>query len=99
MAELSRLGLNKFFINVILSVVLSSCSNGTLRTPEDIPRKVVISNKDGAISYEDDSFTKRKSEYKQWEVFFILERNEKYIKVSKDLDNKSNVSVRGVNEN
>jgi hypothetical protein len=93
MTKTSNIGLNIFFILIILAI--SSCSSGgTLKTSENIPRKIVISNKNGATLYENDTFTEDKdSKSRQWEVFFIVESNSKYFKVSRDLDNKSNKAV------
>jgi hypothetical protein len=92
MIKISTSSLGIFIISIV-SITLSSCSTGTLRTPENIPRKAVISSKGGATLYEDSDFTKAKLNHKQWEVFFIVELGAKYIKVAKDLDNVSNEAL------
>jgi hypothetical protein len=81
MTKTSKIRLNVFFILIILAI--SSCSSGTLKTSENIPRKIVVSNKNGATLYENDTFIKEDKDSKssQWEVFFIVESNSKYFKV------------------
>jgi hypothetical protein len=89
MIKISTFRLGILATSIVL-ITLSSCSTGTLKTSENIPRKVVISSKDGAIFYEDSAFKKEKNKYNQWEVFFIVESSNEYFKVSRDLDNVSN---------
>jgi major membrane immunogen (membrane-anchored lipoprotein) len=94
MNKILKFGQNTFF-TLMISLMLSSCSSGTLRTAENIPRKVVISNKNGAALYTNATFEKEEKDFKskQWEVFFIIESDSKYFKVSRDLDNKSNKAI------
>ena len=71
------IALNKKFVfklslSFLLLLGLFGCSDKVIKTPEGIPRRVVISNKDGTTIYESSKLTQPKDKAKQWDVFFCL---------------------------
>jgi hypothetical protein len=79
----------KYAVAISLPIFLISCSDA-LRTHEGVPRKAVVSNKDGATLYKSSDLDKKMGEAEQWDIFFILEKKGEYYKVTTSLDSKSN---------
>jgi len=80
------------FTFIFLVVSLSGCG-GILKTKEGIPRKVVVSNRNGADLYKRINLVEKTESAKQWTVFFIVEKTEKYYKVSKSLNITQNKPI------